>query len=149
MEKPNPTSEKKISELKEGEQNVTVTARVLDVQEPKVIETKKGPRTISEAYLGDETGRIKTTFWGEKAGSVEKGDVVKIEGAWTTSFKGKVQLNVGSKSSIEKVDDSEVPPEEEIPSEEPSAESGGFQPRGGVYRRFGGRGYPRRGRREE
>jgi len=92
------SSEKKISELKEGEQNVSVTARVIDAQEPRVIETKKGPRTISEAYLGDDTGRIKTTFWGEKAGSVEKGDVVKIEGAWTTSFKGKVQLNVGSKS---------------------------------------------------
>jgi replication factor A1 len=142
------SSEKKISELKEGEQNVSVTARVIDAQEPRVIETKKGPRTISEAYLGDDTGRIKTTFWGEKAGSVEKGDVVKIEGAWTTSFKGKVQLNVGSKSTVEKVDDSMAPPEEEIPEEEPVAESQGFQQRRGRYRRFSDRSGGRRGRRE-
>jgi replication factor A1 len=148
LEKTYGSSEKKISELKEGEQNVSVTARVIDAQEPRVIETKKGPRTISEAYLGDDTGRIKTTFWGEKAGSVEKGDVVKIEGAWTTSFKGKVQLNVGSKSTVEKVDDSMAPPEEEIPEEEPVAESQGFQQRRGGYRRFSDRSGGRRGRRE-
>jgi len=148
LEKTYGSSEKKISELKEGEQNVSVTARVIDAQEPRVIETKKGPRTISEAYLGDDTGRIKTTFWGEKAGSVEKGDVVKIEGAWTTSFKGKVQLNVGSKSTVEKVDDGMAPPEEEIPEEEPEAESRGFQPRRGGYKKYGNRGVGRRGRRE-
>jgi len=148
LENPYKSSEKKISELKEGEQNVSITARVLEAEEPKVIETKKGPRTISEAYLGDETGRVKTTFWGEKAGSVEKGEVVRIEGAWTTSFRGKVQLNVGSKSTVQKVDDSEAPPEEEIPESEPEAESRGYAPRGGFGRSGGSRRGSWRGRRE-
>lgn len=113
--------EKKIIDLKEGEQNITVVGRVLEAGEPKVISTKKGPRTISEAVLGDESGRVKVTLWGEKAGSLEEGKAVRIENAWTTSFKGKVQLNVGSKSKVEETEDSSVPQKEEVPEKEPTA----------------------------
>uniref|UniRef100_A0A7J3ZKU4 Single-stranded DNA-binding protein n=1 Tax=Fervidicoccus fontis TaxID=683846 RepID=A0A7J3ZKU4_9CREN len=124
MSKPGSFSkEKKIINLKEGEQNVTVVGRVLDAGEPKVISTKRGPRTISEALIGDDSGRVKVTLWGEKAGSLEEGKVVRIENAWTTSFKGKVQLNVGSKSKVEETEDSSIPPKEDIPDREPTAPS--------------------------
>ena len=49
----------KISQLRENRDNVSVRARVLDAQEPRVINTRRGPRTISEATIGDETGRVK------------------------------------------------------------------------------------------
>lgn len=114
-------SERKISTLKEGEQDVSIVGRVLETEEPRVINTKKGPRTISEGVIGDETGRVKTTFWGDKAGTVEPGDVVRIEGAWTTSFKGKVQLNVGSKTTVNKLSDDMAPQAEDIPDREPES----------------------------
>lgn len=131
----NPPS-KKIMELKDGEQGVSVKGRVLEARESKVIETRKGPRTISEAVLGDETGRVKVTLWGEKAGSLQEGDVVEIKGAWTSSYRGKVQLNVGYRTQVDRLDDSEAPPAEEVPEDEPTAP---YQPRprgGGFRRRF-------------
>lgn len=111
---------KKIMELNQGESFISVKARVLEASESKTIETRKGPRTISEAVIGDDTGRIKTTLWGEKAGELEEGKAVQITGAWTTGYRGKVQLNIGSKSEITEISDDEVPSEEEIPEEEPT-----------------------------
>lgn len=133
---------KKVMELKQGESSITVKGRVLEANEPKTIETKKGTRTISEAVLGDETGRVKVTFWGDKAGTVEEGQAVKISGAWTTGYRGKVQLNVGSSSEVTQIDDGEVPSAEEVPQSEPSApmeERRGFDRRGRRdYRQGGG-----------
>ena len=131
--------ERKVSSLKEGMDDVTVKGRVLSAEEPKVIQTRKGPRRISEAVIGDETGRVKVTLWGKHAGTLEEGEAVEIKGAWTTSYRGEVQLNVGSKGEIERLDDGEVPSEDEIPEETPKAESQPFrrqQSRGYRQRRF-------------
>jgi OB-fold nucleic acid binding domain. len=79
------------------------------------------PEDLSEAVVGDETGRVKLTLWGNLAGKVKDGMVVKIENAWTSVYKGKVQLNAGSRSKINEADDGEVPPADQIPTTEPEA----------------------------
>ncbi len=136
--------EKKIMDLKEGETDVNVRVRVIETREPKVIQTRKGPRTISEAIVGDDTGRAKLTLWGKHAGSLKQGEAVEISGVWTTQYRGEVQLNVGYRGEIKRIEDSDVPQPEEIPSETPKPENpytppprrfnrGGF--RGGYQRR--------------
>jgi len=117
----------KVQDLKPGMNNVNIIVRVLDVSEPKKVMTRSGERTISEAIVGDETGKVKLTLWGKASGSVSKGDVIEIRGAWTTSFKGYVQLNVGGSKSIKKLSDEAVAKEEEIPDTSPKA-VGGFRP---------------------
>ena len=135
--------EEKIGNLKPGMENVSVTVRVIETSEPKQIQTKKGTRTISEAIVGDETGRVKLTLWGNLAGSVKPGSVIKIDNAWTTAYRGQVQLNAGSKSQITETEDDSIPEADQIPEKVPSA--GRAPQRGG--RRFNSRG--RRQRREE
>ncbi|MCQ4345585.1 MAG: OB-fold nucleic acid binding domain-containing protein, partial [Sulfolobaceae archaeon] len=107
-------SEEKVGNLKPNQENVNVTVRVLETSEPRTIQTKNGPRTISEAVVGDETGRVKLTLWGNLAGKVKDGMVVKIENAWTSVYKGKVQLNAGNRSKINEANDGEVPPADQI-----------------------------------
>jgi len=113
--------EVKISELKPGMNNLSLKVRVIEAGEPRIIQTRKGPRTISNAIVGDETGRVKLTLWGDKAGTIHEGEAVEIEGAWTTSYRGEVQLNVGSRGSITEVSGEEVPGSEEIPENTPKA----------------------------
>ncbi|MCY0868319.1 MAG: OB-fold nucleic acid binding domain-containing protein [Desulfurococcus sp.] len=113
-----------IIDLKPRMEKVTVKARVVKAESPKVIGTKKGPRTISNAVLGDGTGKVEATLWGEKAGTLHEGDAVEIQGAWTTEFKGRVQLNIGKSSEIAKVEDTAVPRAEEIPDQYPQAPPG-------------------------
>ncbi|WP_440059266.1 OB-fold nucleic acid binding domain-containing protein [Thermogladius sp. 4427co] len=121
-----------IKDLKPGMEHVTIRGRVLEATPPKVIKTKKGPRTISNAVIGDSTGRVETTLWGDKAGSLKEGQAVEVKDAWTTSFRGKVQLNIGRSSTVNEINDSEVPQPEDIPSEMPEApeEQGRSQPTG-------------------
>jgi replication factor A1 len=127
----NNVKETKISELKPGMNNVNVKVRVLEAEEPRVINTRKGPRTISEAVVGDETGRTRLTLWGHAAGSLKQGEAVEIHGAWTTAYRGQVVLNVGGKSNIEHVADEEVPAAEDVPEETPRAPEGYRPPRRG------------------
>jgi len=129
--------EEKISELKPNMESVSVKVRVLESGEQKVINTRSGQRTISEAIVGDESGRVKLTLWGQLAGQLKQGQVVKIVNAWTTVYKGEVQLNAGSKSKIENLkEDKEIPEAEAIPQETPKAPEG-YVPR---RRQMGGRG---------
>ncbi|MCE4610135.1 MAG: OB-fold nucleic acid binding domain-containing protein [Desulfurococcales archaeon] len=128
--------ERKVLDLKEGEDNVKVRVRVLETSDPKVIQTRKGPKTISEAIVGDETGRIKLTLWGKHAGTLKKGDAVEISGAWTTQYRGKVQINVGYKGEIKQVEDESVPGESDVPESMPEAENP-FQYRRRNYRSQG------------
>jgi replication factor A1 len=63
----------RVIDLREGMDGVSVRVRVLEAGEAKVIETRNGPRTISEALVGDESGRVRLTLWGKLAGSIKKG----------------------------------------------------------------------------
>ncbi|MEM4738098.1 MAG: OB-fold nucleic acid binding domain-containing protein [Acidilobaceae archaeon] len=136
----------RVLDLRENMDNVSVKVRVLEAGESKVIETRSGPRTISEALVGDESGRVKLTLWGKMAGSLRKGDVIEIRGGWTTVYRGQVQLNVGAKGSIIKIDDKDVPSEDEIPRDTPKPREApeSRAPRGPGPRRSQFRGRPGR-----
>ncbi len=112
---------KRIIDLKAGEEHVHITGRVLETTPPRVIQTRRGPRTISNAVIGDESGRVQATLWGSKAGSLEEGEVVEIKEAWTSSYRGKVQLNIGRSTEVKKLEDTAAPSPEEIPEEQPTA----------------------------
>lgn len=149
--------EEKIGNLKGGMENIEVTARVLEVGEQKVVQTKNGPRTIREVMVGDDTGRVKLTLWGSQGDSVKEGQVIKVENAWTTVFKGQVQLNAGSRSKVSEASEASVPEADQVPENTPTDDSPpqrrGFRGRGrrgyggGGYGNFGG-GYRRRPREE-
>jgi len=110
----------KIKDLRE-KRSVTVKGRVLEVSEKRTVQTKYGPAELSEAVIGDETGRVKVTLWREKAGTLKEGEVVEIRDGWTTSYRGEVQINVNKRTEIIKLDDSEAPPPEEIPEDRPKS----------------------------
>ncbi len=150
----------KIGNLKPGMENISVVVRVLQVSEPKDIQTKNGPRTISEVMVGDETGRAKLTVWGKQDETLKEGSIVKIDNVWTTAFRGQVQLNAGSKSTFSESDE-QIPDVSDIPETVPEAPQDYSPPRRNFNRggrRFGSGGYRqggfnnyggRRGRGEE
>lgn len=137
----------KVADLKPGMEKVSVLVRVIDPGEVRRITTRAGERTIREATVGDESGRVKLVMWGRSIKSLNRGDVVEVSGAWTTVFKGKVQLNVGGSENVKLVEDSgEIPTAENIPEEEPKGEGApprrprprGFQQRRGRFGRSRG-----------
>ena len=94
----------KVKDLKDDMHNVSVVVKVISISQPKTVKTKNGEATIREAVVEDDSGRIKLTIWGKQI--VKPGTTVKIENAWTSTFKGEVKLNTSDKSKITEVSNS-------------------------------------------
>ncbi|MGB0652516.1 MAG: hypothetical protein ACPGQL_04890 [Thermoplasmatota archaeon] len=86
---------------------VTLKAR-LQTLNTKVITARGEQKEILWGLLADPTGTLPYTSWRPLEG-LEKGDVVRIEGAYTKEFNGETQVNFGDRSRIEKLDPSELP----------------------------------------
>ncbi len=115
------STSKKVSELRPGENSVNLKVRVIEAGEARVVETRRGPRTLSEAVVGDETGRVTLTLWGDHAGKLSKGQVVELQNAFTTVYRGKIQLNLGNLGNLVEVDDPEMVEIDNIPEDSPEA----------------------------
>ena len=88
-----------IEEAKTARSDISLEAKIEDKGEVRTVKTKYDDATkVCDSYLVDETGRIKLTLWGEQTENVKNGDTVSIQGAYTTTFRNEVQLNVPKKN---------------------------------------------------
>lgn len=97
-----------ISDLKPNQSSVKVLGHVIAVN-PKEINVKGETRTIHYGILGDESGTVPFTAWGDI--DLSKGDVVEISNAYTREWQGAVQLNLGDRVNIVKTDKERLPEE--------------------------------------
>jgi replication factor A1 len=95
-----------ISDLKPNQSSVKILGHVIAIN-PKDITVKGEAKKIFYGILGDETGTIPFTSWGEL--EVEKGDVVEISNAYTREWQGAVQLNLGDRVNVEKTEKDRLP----------------------------------------
>jgi replication factor A1 len=86
-----------VRDLKPGMSHVNLTVKVLSASESSQVVTSAGvDHEILELEVGDKSGSIKLVLWDEKIISgLKKGDTVKIENGFVTSFKGVWRINVG------------------------------------------------------
>jgi replication factor A1 len=94
----------KISELKAGMRNVSVTGKVDSVGEPRTVNLKAGgTNDVADAIISDESGSIKLSLWGEDINKVRAGDRVSIENGYINTFKGENSINIGKFGKLSKV----------------------------------------------
>ena len=91
----------KISDIRYGTSNISITAKIVDIEDIREVKTKFGPTTVCNATIEDETGQIKLTLWGNQIDKVKKGDVITIENGYVREFGGDLFVNVGRKGKIE------------------------------------------------
>ena len=91
----------KIADIKRGMNNVELQAKVIDVSEPRQVQTRYGMRNVADVTLEDDTGQISLTLWEEKIQSVSVGDTVSIAGGYVTAFRDKLQLNIPKTGKME------------------------------------------------
>ncbi|MEM0127575.1 MAG: single-stranded DNA-binding protein [Thermoplasmatales archaeon] len=95
----------KVKDLNSGSKRVTVLAKVLSVGEPKEIQTRYGEKkTVTEAVLGDDTGKVTMSLWEEQAKQIENGSNIMVENGYVSFVRGHMRLNVGKYGSIKKAD---------------------------------------------
>ncbi len=84
-------------EAKGMKSGINVQGKIVDKGEIREVKTKFGDTKVCDAWLEDESGRIKLTLWADDTEKVKNGDTVKLEGGYTTSFREVIQLNKGRK----------------------------------------------------
>ena len=92
---------KTLRELVPGEQSVNLLVRIVSVNEKDVTvegETKR----ILYGILSDPTTTIPFTAWEPLPMTLAKGDVVRVQNAYSKEYRGQVQVNFGFRTVVAK-----------------------------------------------
>jgi len=103
MSKPNfaPRDSTMIQDLRHGMKRVTVEAEVLETPKPSLVHTRFGNNAmVTNAWIEDETGKVKLCLWNEQANVFTEGDTIQIKNALVSTFKGDRQLCLGKNGTI-------------------------------------------------
>ena len=84
-------------EAKQMRSGINVQGKIERKGEIRTVTTKFGETKVCDAYLADDSGSIKLTLWADDTEKVKNGDMVSLEGGYTTTFRNEVQLNKGRK----------------------------------------------------
>jgi|ERR1035437_6476621 replication factor A1 len=91
----------KIEDLRVGMKKINVSAQVLQTAEPSKVHTQfRDNAVVSNASIGDETGKILLCLWDQQINSVHTGDCIEIKNAHVAMFKGEKQLRLGKNGTI-------------------------------------------------
>jgi len=94
----------KIKDIKVGAMNGSITAEIIDMEEPREVLNKFGTRMkVAKANIRDDSGEINLSLWNDDAGKFKVGDKIKLENGWVTEFKGNMQVSPGKNGKIEKI----------------------------------------------
>ena len=90
-----------VQDLRHGMKKVNVEAEVLETPKPSVVYTRYGNTAmVTNAWIADETGKVKLCLWNEQASYINIGDTIQIKNASVTAFKGERQLCLGKNGTI-------------------------------------------------
>jgi len=93
-----------ISDSRTGMKQVNLTAKVLEITKPTLVFTRFGTYAkVANALVSDETGTIKLCLWNEQINLISVGDVLQIENAHVSMFRGERQLRVGKHGTLRNV----------------------------------------------
>jgi replication factor A1 len=92
---------KTLRDLGPGEQSVNLLARIVSVNERDVT-VEGGTKRIMYGILGDPSTTIPFTAWEPLPVPIAKGDVIRIQNAYTKEYRGQVQVNFGIRTSVGK-----------------------------------------------
>jgi replication factor A1 len=91
----------KIQDLHAGMKKVNVMAEVLETSEPSKVHTQfRDNALVSNARIGDETGKVMLCLWDQQVNSVAVGNYIEVKNAHVATFKGEKQLRLGKNGSI-------------------------------------------------
>ena len=94
-----------IKDLRTGMNHVNLKAKILEVAEPKHVVTRYGNHaSVAKALIADETGTIKLCLWNHQIAAVSAGDIVQIENAQVSAFRGERQLSIGKAGTLNNVE---------------------------------------------
>ncbi|NOR85219.1 DNA-binding protein [archaeon] len=94
----------KISDITVDSKDVEVEASVVEVGEPRTVNTRFGPKRVATAIIEDDTGRINLSLWEDQIDTVSAAKKLKIAGAYVTEWSNNMQINLSKQATLEVVE---------------------------------------------
>src|SRR3989475_2728623 len=85
-----------------GERRVSRRVRVVAVYEKEVTPQGQETKKILSGILGDPTATMPFTAWERLPAALAKGDVGRVQNAYTKEYRGQVQVNFGVRTTVAK-----------------------------------------------
>jgi replication factor A1 len=95
----------KMDEIFEGMRNITIQAKVLQIYETREFERDGKKGKVASMMVGDETGRIRVTFWHDKVdllSEIKEDDIVEISNLFARNNQGRIELSSLSGTKLQK-----------------------------------------------
>ena len=89
-----------IADLQAKQGNVTLTAKVTEVGQPREFAKFGSSGKVANATIQDSTGTIQLTLWNEQIDQVHVGDSVTITNGFVNEWKGNLQLTSGRQGTL-------------------------------------------------
>ena len=94
-------SHMKIGNLNVGMKKINIFAEVLETSKPSKVRTQfRDNALVTNAWVGDETGKVMLCLWDQQVNAVSTGDSIEVRNAHVASFKGEKQLRLGKNGTI-------------------------------------------------
>ena len=95
-------SNKTISELNEGDNNIRMVGRVINIYDPNEFQRSDGNKgVVRTVEIADGTGVIRASFWDEKTETdLNVGNAIKIENPRVNSRDDKIEISVGRNTIV-------------------------------------------------
>ena len=94
----------KIKDVLAGMRNIEVVGKVTNIFNVSEFQRQDGtPSKVGAMILGDETGTLRVTLWGEQADNLKKikqDDIVKIVSAYAKENQGRKEIHLNNSSKI-------------------------------------------------
>jgi replication factor A1 len=91
----------RIENLRPGMKKINLEAKVLQIEEPRMVHTQFGSNALlANAFVEDETGKIRLCLWDQQVHAVSVGDFIQITNASVSTFKGEKQLRLGKTGTL-------------------------------------------------
>ena len=91
----------KIDELTPRCPSINMIVKILSLDEPKEVGEGK---LVRESLIGDETGTVVMSFWGEECNEVNQDDVLSIEKGRVSLVGGSLRVSLGRDGSMSVVE---------------------------------------------
>jgi len=98
-----------VADLSLGASDVDLVGQVLDTDSIRTFDRDDGSEgRVANLTVGDETGRVRVTLWDGKADLAEEfeaGEVVEVGDGYVRERDGDLELHVGDRGTVERVDE--------------------------------------------
>jgi replication factor A1 len=80
--------------------------KIVNIGASRTVPSKRDDKQhlVAESLVADETGSVLLTLWDKHIESLNRDDVIEINGGYTTLFRGSLRLNTGRAGHIEKIE---------------------------------------------